>query len=112
MWLSIYQLLFSGVMAVVNYELVGSSVRRQALLRLRPYLTESRIDVIPVLGQLRRFLEEFAVSEVAAIGRSVSATSSAAAVAQLCHIEDVPQIHDGILRRFGLFLPPPFYVAI
>ncbi|VDK37813.1 unnamed protein product [Taenia asiatica] len=99
-WLSIYQLLFSGVMAVVRYELVGSSVRRQALLRLRPYLTESRIDVIPVLEQLRRFLEEFAVSEAAAINRSVSAASSAAAVAQLCHIEDVPQIHDGILRRY------------
>ncbi|CDS37393.1 zinc finger MYND domain containing protein [Echinococcus multilocularis] len=99
-WLSIHQLLFSGVMGAVSYEVVGSSVRRQALLRLRPFLTEALIDVIPVLGHLRRFLEEFAVSEAAAVARSVSAVSSAAAVAQLCHIEDIPQIHDGILHRY------------
>ncbi|VDM31946.1 unnamed protein product [Hydatigera taeniaeformis] len=99
-WLSIYQLVFSGVMNVVSYELVGSSVKRQALLRLRPYLTESRIDVIPVLGQLRRFLEEFTISEVAAISRSPSGVTSAAAVAHLCQIEDVPQAYEDILRRY------------
>lgn len=104
-WLSIYQLLFSGLMGAVNYEIVGNSVRRQALLRLRPFLTETRIDVIPVLGQLRRFLEEYAMSEGVAAniaGRSAS-TYSAAAVAQLCHVEDVAEIRDGILQRFVLF---------
>ncbi|VUZ45069.1 unnamed protein product, partial [Hymenolepis diminuta] len=101
-WLSIYQLLFSGLMGAVNYEIVGNSVRHQALLRLRPFLTETRIDVIPVLGQLRRFLEEYAMSEgVAAniVGRSAP-TYSAAAVAQLCHVEDVAEIHDRIMQRY------------
>ncbi|KAM3183605.1 hypothetical protein ACTXT7_010018 [Hymenolepis weldensis] len=101
-WLSIYQLLFSGLMGAVNYEIMGNSVRHQALLRLRPFLTETRIDVIPVLGHLRRFLEEYAMSEgVAAniVNRSAP-TYSAAAVAQLCHVEDVAEIRDRILQRY------------
>ncbi|VDO09201.1 unnamed protein product, partial [Rodentolepis nana] len=101
-WLSIYQLLFSGLMREMNYEIIGNSVRRQALLSLRPLLTETRLDVIPVLGKLRRFLEEYAMSESAAtnIARTSGPKYSAVAVAQLCHIEDVAEIHDGILHRY------------
>ena len=87
-------------MNAVNYQVVGNSSRRQALLCLRPHLTETHIDVIPVLGQLRRFLEEFAISEGIAIQPRSSSSNSAAAVAQLCQIEDVAHIHDGILHKF------------
>lgn len=88
-------------MGKVKYEVVGNSVRRQALLCLRPFLTETLIDVIPVLGQLRRFLEEFAMSEGLAsnITSGSGPSSAAAAVAQLCYVEDVAQIHDSILHR-------------
>ncbi|KAM7542465.1 hypothetical protein Aperf_G00000015476 [Anoplocephala perfoliata] len=101
-WLTIHQLLFSGLMGAVNYEVVGNSARRQALLCLRPFLTEALIDIIPVLGQLRRFLEEFAMSEGVAsnMAGGSGSLSAAAAVAQLCYVEDVAQIHDDILHRY------------
>lgn len=98
-WLAIYQLLFSNICRTVNYDLAMSH-RKQALLRLRPFLTEVKIDVIPVLGELRRFLEQFAVSEgstLAAYGQN--AKSGASAVAQLCQVEVVAEIYEGIKHK-------------
>ncbi|VDD80744.1 unnamed protein product [Mesocestoides corti] len=102
-WLSIYQLLFSNLIPSVNYDLTASH-RKQALLRLRPHLTEVCIDVIPVLGELRRFLEEFAVCEGSALasrGQAVKGHSaSASAVAQLCHVEVIADIYEGIQQKY------------
>ncbi len=99
MWLAIYQLIFSNIARSVNYDMTMSH-RRQALLRLRPFLTETKIDVIPVLGELRRFLEQFAVSEGATLAsyghQKQGDSASASAVAQLCHVEVVAEIYEGI----------------
>ncbi|BHF69439.1 Zinc finger MYND domain-containing protein 10 [Sparganum proliferum] len=96
-WLGIYQLVFSELTTSVHYDLAENQ-RRQALLRLRPYLTEVLIDVLPVLCELRRFLEQFAVSE--SVVYRADSKSSASALAQMCQIEMVAENWETLLKKY------------
>ncbi|VDL81451.1 unnamed protein product [Schistocephalus solidus] len=96
-WLSIYQLVFSELTTSVHYDLAENH-RRQALLRLRPHLTEVLIDVLPVLSELRRFLEQFAVSE--SVVYRADSKSSASAIAQMCQIEMVAENWENLLKKY------------
>nr|VZI35048.1 unnamed protein product [Spirometra erinaceieuropaei] len=96
-WLGIYQLVFSELTTSVHYDLAENQ-RRQALLRLRPHLTEVLIDVLPVLCELRRFLEQFAVSE--SVVYRADSKSSASALAQMCQIEMVAENWETLLKKY------------
>ncbi|KAL7058926.1 hypothetical protein AAHC03_013600 [Spirometra sp. Aus1] len=96
-WLGIYQLVFSELTTSVHYDLAENQ-RRQALLRLRPHLTEVLIDVLPVLCELRRFLEQFAVSD--SVVYRADSKSSASALAQMCQIEMVAENWETLLKKY------------
>ena len=60
-WLTIYNLIFQEECAK-NYEI--NDFRKNNLLRLKKYLTDTLLDQIPVLSSLQRVLEEMSIMKV------------------------------------------------
>jgi len=87
-WLCLYNLLMEETCRK-RYNF--NTVRKEAIMRLKPHFNEVLIDQIPMLGELRRFVEEMALVAPA------DPTASTMAV-----IDAAPQIREKILASvFG-----------
>ncbi|VEL19508.1 unnamed protein product, partial [Protopolystoma xenopodis] len=91
LWLGLYQVLFNHP-NTINYDLTLNH-RKNNLLSLRSQLTEQRLDNLPVLINLRRFLEELALSDA-----SYAGSNRNPGLANFCLVEALPIIHDDIIR--------------
>ncbi|CAH8629036.1 unnamed protein product [Schistosoma mattheei] len=88
-WLCLFQILLANSSSLKYDCSVGH--RRTALLKLRPLLTELKLDVLPVLIDLRRFLEHLSLNE------SYGGTSDKI---NMCLIEVVPEIRESLVSKY------------
>ncbi|CAH8656884.1 unnamed protein product [Schistosoma curassoni] len=88
-WLCLFQILLANSSSL-KYD-CSVSHRRTALLKLRPLLTELKLDVLPVLIDLRRFLEHLSLNE------SYGGTSDKI---NMCLIEVVPEIRESLVSKY------------
>ncbi|VDP84334.1 unnamed protein product [Echinostoma caproni] len=91
-WLSLFQILLAN-QSSLRYD-CSVTHRRAALLKLRSHLTEDKIDVIPVLADLRRFLEHLSLSP------NPGGTTESG-MANVCLVEMMPEIRDGLCRKYA-----------
>ncbi|TPP61493.1 Zinc finger MYND domain-containing protein 10 [Fasciola gigantica] len=92
-WLSLFQILLAN-QSSLRYD-CSATHRRAALLRLRSHLTEDKLDAIPVLADLRRFLEHLSMSP------NVACNNGGSGVAGACLIELLPEIRDSLCRKYA-----------
>lgn len=83
-WLAIYNLLMEK-QCRDRYEL--HTLRKESIVRLKKYFNEVLVDQLPVLGELRRFVEELILVQ------PPPPTSSSLAI-----IQQVPEIREEILK--------------
>ncbi|CAH8575489.1 unnamed protein product [Schistosoma turkestanicum] len=88
-WLCLFQILLANSSSLKYDCSVGH--RRAALLKLRPLLTEVKLDVLPVLIDLRRFLEHLSFNE------SYGGTGDKI---NMCLIELVPEIRESLISKY------------
>ncbi|KER28608.1 hypothetical protein T265_13539 [Opisthorchis viverrini] len=92
-WLCLYQILLANHSSLRYDCSVGH--RRAALLRIRSYLTEVKLDVLPVLIDLRRFLEQLSLSD------NPGGASNTSGVAEVCLVELVPEIREALCKKYA-----------
>ncbi|KAH8867107.1 Zinc finger MYND domain-containing protein 10 [Schistosoma japonicum] len=88
-WLCLFQILLANSSSL-KYDF-SVNHRRTALLKLRPLLTEIKLDILPVLTELRRFLEHLSFNE--SYGRTDDKIN-------MCLIEVMPEIHKSIVSKY------------
>ncbi|CAH8669292.1 unnamed protein product [Heterobilharzia americana] len=88
-WLCLFQILLANNSSLKYDCSIGH--RRAALMKLRPFLTETKLDVLPVLIDLRRFLEHLSLSE--SCGGTADKTN-------MCLVELVPEIHESLVNKY------------
>ncbi|KAL3320906.1 Zinc finger MYND domain-containing protein 10 [Cichlidogyrus casuarinus] len=101
-WLSIYTVLLYAISPQgSNYDL-NQSHRKQAFMRLRPYLTDKIIESLPFLGEMRRVLEQMSISNnYMSVNQTNNYFKTASnSVADLCLIEVCPEYSDEMLATY------------
>nr|CAH8869646.1 unnamed protein product [Trichobilharzia regenti] len=88
-WLCLFQILLANNSSLQYDCSVGH--RRTALMKLRPFLTETKLDVLPVLIDLRRFVEHLSLNE---------SYRGAGDKTNMCLVELVPEIREGLLSKY------------
>ncbi|KAK3579403.1 hypothetical protein CHS0354_029711 [Potamilus streckersoni] len=81
-WIALFNLLMSPS-CQQKYDL--NSYKKNAILKLRSFLTEPMLDQIPVLGEMQRFLEHLSMMDPPPPKKDVL-------------LEQVPEIREGILK--------------
>ncbi|KAI0223920.1 Zinc finger MYND domain-containing protein 10 [Lamellibrachia satsuma] len=83
-WLSLFQLLMSDE-CQKKYEL--NSYRKNVILKLRSHLTEVLLDQMPVLMELRKYLEQLTMVDPPAVKSDLL-------------LEQIPEIRENILQKY------------
>ncbi len=93
-WLAIFHLLTSPQ---VRQRYHFNRFRKGQLLRLRKYLTEALLDQVPVLADIRRFLDELAILEV-----PEPTAAGAGGTPAMLLVEQVAELRAAVLSTTGL----------
>ncbi|KAF7259080.1 hypothetical protein EG68_03344 [Paragonimus skrjabini miyazakii] len=91
-WICLYQVLLANH-SDLHYD-CSMGHRRAALLRLRCHLTEGKLDILPVLVDLRRFLEQLS------LGDSTAGAGNSSGKVDLCLVELIPEIHESVCKKY------------